>query len=588
MRKQSDKPMSGHKGKVVAEEPVGGMSRAAKKRRLEKNKGESASNTTTATVSKSQESAAKNIEAISKYSIFSPPSTEVFLPECSTSSKNKPYTLRDALDTKDTIDFDASTRAATVLSILLQPISRVDFYADYWQKKHLHICRETPLNTKGIFSSKSLDKMLSKHVLQCPSEVVLGQYVDSNQNYFNDVGGNGEEDETTYTMTSSDIDAAVKMGFAYSLECPQKYLDGVWKVLSTLEFEFGNAMRGNVTVTPVGCQGFGPMMNIGDAFFVQLEGSTNIKASCPANINCNDSEEATFAWPPPVDHHNVVLDAAEMKANVKVAVNVTLQTGNTLYIPKGWVVECSGAACLERGVTLQVTTNHHNGVLDLVEVLYPQAMMAVELKGITGTNSATIACQSLPRPYLEFMGVSRSENDKDIRRKEFKNYMTTVMNTVVERAMTMLDPAADQIAKNFLSSRLPVPTTEEEEAKLCNPEMNSIFPYSKLRMLRPGVARAVVEEGMIVVYHCMDNSRMTHEAPLNPVEFDLDDGPAIEALLDAYPAPVVVMDLHHPSEELEDKVSIAQALFKEGFLLRVEESDEKLGDDEEEDDDDPF
>lgn len=43
------------------------------------------------------------------------------------------------------------------------------------------------------------------------------------------------------------------------------------------------------------------------------------------------------------------------------------------------------------------------------------------------------------------MGVSRSENDGDIRRKEFKNYMTTVMNTVVERAMTLLDPAADQV-----------------------------------------------------------------------------------------------------------------------------------------------
>lgn len=81
---------------------------------------------------------------------------------------------------------------------------------------------------------------------------------------------------------------------------------------------------------------------------------------------------------------------------------------------------------------------------------------------------------------------------------------------------------------------------------------------------------------------------MTHEAPLNPMEFDLDDGPAIEALLDAYPSPVVVMDLPHPSEELEDKVSVAQALFKEGFLLRVEESEEVKGASDEEDDDDPF
>jgi hypothetical protein len=34
-----------------------------------------------------------------------------------------------------------------------------------------------------------------------------------------------------------------------------------------------------------------------------------------------------------------------------------------------------------------------------------------------------------------------------------------------------------------------------------------IHPYTKLRMVRPGIARAVVEDGMVVVYHCMDNSR---------------------------------------------------------------------------------
>lgn len=50
------------------------------------------------------------------------------------------------------------------------------------------------------------------------------------------------------------------------------------------------------------------------------------------------------------------------------------------------------------------------------------------------------------------MGVSRSENDKDIRRKEFTSYLTTVMHTVVERAMTMLDPAADQVCIHKLCS----------------------------------------------------------------------------------------------------------------------------------------
>lgn len=59
--------------------------------------------------------------------------------------------------------------------------------------------------------------------------------------------------------------------------------------------------------------------------------------------------------------------------------------------------------------------------------------------------------------------------------------------------------------------------------------------------------------------------------PLSPLEFELDDGLAIEALLTAYPEPVAVSDLEHPGEELDDKVAIAQALYKEGFLVIADE-----------------
>lgn len=55
--------------------------------------------------------------------------------------------------------------------------------------------------------------------------------------------------------------------------------------------------------------------------------------------------------------------------------------------------------------------------------------------------------------------------------------------------------------------------------------------------------------------------------PLQPLEFELDDGPALEGLLRAYPESVTVSELEHPSEELEDKIGVAQALFKEGFLM---------------------
>jgi hypothetical protein len=77
-----------------------------------------------------------------------------------------------------------------------------------------------------------------------------------------------------------------------------------------------------------------------------------------------------------------------------------------------------------------------------------------------------------------------------------------------------------------------------------------------------------------------------HASPVNPLEFDLDDGPAIEALIESYPHGVTVNDLPHPSEELEDKLAIANALFKEGILLIMDDASQCAN--QSDDDDDPF
>lgn len=65
-----------------------------------------------------------------------------------------------------------------------------------------------------------------------------------------------------------------------------------------------------------------------------------------------------------------------------------------------------------------------------------------------------------------------------------------------------------QNAKAFLAARLPIPLTAEEESRTAAGAPTAlIYPYTLLRMVRPAIARCIVEDGMAVVYHCMDNSR---------------------------------------------------------------------------------
>ncbi len=87
------------------------------------------------------------------------------------------------------------------------------------------------------------------------------------------------------------------------------------------------------------------------------------------------------------------------------------------------------------------------------------------------------------------------------------------------------------------------------------------------------------------IFYVRDSS----ETILTPVEFELDDGPAIEELLNSYPDGVVVSELSHTSEELEDKLDIARALFKEGFLMVVDEASKPATNESDDNSDtDPF
>ncbi len=73
--------------------------------------------------------------------------------------------------------------------------------------------------------------------------------------------------------------------------------------------------------------------------------------------------------------------------------------------------------------------------------------------------------------------------------------------------MKHISHIAYQLAKQFMAARMPIPLSASEERLSGSDSSIRIFPYTKLRMVRPGIARAIVEDGHVVVYHCMENSR---------------------------------------------------------------------------------
>ena len=171
---------------------------------------------------------------------------------------------------------------------------------------------------------------------------------------------------------------------------------------------------------------------------------------------------------------------------------------------------------------------------------------------------------------------------------------------IAKEAMAMVDQASDELALKFLSDRLPPALTpfelisanqrteiddagmyeaeaeaeaeeeeeEEEEVEVEDFKNADIFLSSKVRLLRKGIARLIIEDDKAVLYHSMDNSKTFHEVPLSPLEFELDDAPAIEKILKTFaPDWCLVNDLPHPpAEDSDDKIGICKSLFEEGIL----------------------
>jgi lysine-specific demethylase/histidyl-hydroxylase NO66 len=138
---------------------------------------------------------------------------------------------------------------------------------------------------------------------------------------------------------------------------------------------------------------------------------------------------------------------------------------------------------------------------------------------------------------------------------------------VAKEAMDMLDAACDQVGKQYITSCQPPALTPTEKAmsSATDEKALKVLPNMMVRLLRPNIARLVLEDGMAVVYHCMDNSRIYHGKPNSPLEFETDDAPAIEQLLKTLePHWICVEDLYH--DTIEDKVGVVQSLYDEGLL----------------------
>mmetsp|Transcript_11030 Transcript_11030/g.16680 ORF Transcript_11030/g.16680 Transcript_11030/m.16680 type:complete len:706 (-) Transcript_11030:15-2132(-) len=523
------------------------------------------------------------------------------------------------------LSITAEKRARAVFNSILAPsgITADKFYQTYFEKKPFVISKSKNLAQEGdddedvadeeelklhrsrfdgFLSKEKIKDSITNNLMMYGKDLNVTNYcktihgggkaritLDQLPNMPDGGGVRGDEEPEYIAAETKDVFENFESGCTVRLLCPQKHNDEVHSLLSNMECEFGCMVGSNAYLTPGGSQnqGFAPHYDDIEALVLQLEGYKRWLVYPPF------SKVATL---PRESSKDFTED--DMK-DVRPVIDIELGPGDVLYMPRGWIHQANTCRSKHHSLHLTVSSWQHWSWADYLEIIIPEALNAATVK-------ATSLRSGLPRNFLSYMGTMHeqidetSENmpealrqladntnddgegeekeidhDEERRKKRilrlqeaFKNDAKKKIMRVCKEALSMVSTGCDQISKQFLSDRQP-PAFTPEELKLMSESRvengGKIWPNTMVRLAKPGIAHLVIEEDKAVLYHSADNSRVYHETPLSPLEFEIDDAPALEALLTTVePHWICVQDLIHG--DIEDKMEIAQSLFDEGIL----------------------
>ncbi len=241
-----------------------------------------------------------------------------------------------------------------------------------------------------------------------------------------------------------------------------------------------------------------------------------------------------------------------------------LSSGDYVYLPRGCIYKVSGAECSDMSVPLICTLSfsHRTSILDLMGCCIAKAM---------ADERASAALQSSwHRDVSSYLAdvVIGVEATHGIAALQHLLSLTAKVDTKKLIENTAQAAAADMLIQ-CLTLRLPLHVPPSIKRFLWEDKgPKTLTIGDEVRLIRRGVAVAILDGDVAVVYHCCRNERSAPPPDLQPraLEYEPDMLPVIRQIFSAYPAYTAVRDLTGGLEESE-KVAIVQSLYNEGVLM---------------------
>ncbi len=429
---------------------------------------------------------------------------------------------------------NSSLRGQRALEWLLAPTGINKFFADYFEKAPLHLSHGAT-HFSSLLSIPEFQTLVENENLKFGSELDVTSYTPDGGR----ITHNGDYD----SAVDKSAWEKYENGCSLRLLRPQQHCDGLWSLCSLLESYFLCMVGANAYLTPKGTQGFAPHFDDIDAFVCQIHGRKRWRVYQPMEEGHDVLPRAS----------SIDFSAAEMK-NRPIALDVTLQPGDVLYMPRGAIHE---ARAVEDSDSLHITLSTHQKWTwaDLLLATVEDAIKSA------ATNDVMLR-RTLPLRFMEYVGLSKADGDK-LQRKQFDKMIWKLLKRVGNKYP--IDAAADVMAKRFLEERLP-PANSVIDA---SDKGGKIEGKSLVRAVANCMARVVMgDDDFPRIVHCLENQRATRaERRATELTCTPEEAQAVDFILRAYPKGVVIDDI--PLDAAEDRVTLVEGLV-EMKIVRVE------------------
>jgi ribosomal protein L16 Arg81 hydroxylase len=217
---------------------------------------------------------------------------------------------------------------------LIGSVPREAFFADYWERRPLHIRRSDGGYYDSLLTRTAVETVIASGGVRYPAVQLTrdGRYIPP-EAFTQKVEG------LAGALDQDRLAALYRTGATISMP----YFHLAWKPLAdfaaAIEAELDHPVQTNVYVTPGGCQGFGPHYDTHEVFVLQIAGHKRWRVHAP---------------PAPLPHNTQPFSAQPLLPTPQVF-EVDLNPRDQLYLPRGFVHSTATSRASSLHVTLGVT-----------------------------------------------------------------------------------------------------------------------------------------------------------------------------------------------------------------------------------------